>query len=132
MRAWCIAVLASAAASATAPTVASSPVNLTPGAYVSAPNACRSAAQGSLTWFNGRFFSTSRMSNVVREPSRRVDAFRGSFYAHVDGGSGEPMPVTIKVNSATSFTWTSWWGTVRYRLCRDTALPAIWRGHVPR
>ena len=124
---WFVALLMS---SLVAAAQAKSAVQLRPGAYVPSDTPCAQASNSVLMWWNGRYFSQGRMSNVFPKPTKNPRQFTSTFQSVAEPDT--PHKVTITISGPTEFTWKSEYGSSKSRYCSDKQLPVDWRHMTPR
>ena len=132
MRRQRVLALLAVATVTSAPTEAFGQVSLGVGAYVEASSTCGNASNSVLMWWNGRYFSQGRMSNVFPHATRNRQRFTGSIIAIAENPPPPPERVTITILSRQSYRWGSVYGSSTFRFCPDRALPGMWRGMTPR
>lgn len=107
-------------------------VPLSVGAYVDSSATCGQASNSVLMWWNGRYFSMGRMSNVVPHPTRTRNRYIGSIVWIAENPPPPPERVMITILSGQSYKWKSAYGSSVLRFCPDRTLPEMWRGMTPR
>ena len=94
---------------------------------------CDQAANASLMWWNGRFFSAGGISNVIPRPSGRT-TFVGEYTNLRDPSYTKKLRIKFVVRDRThfaAFMAISDWRRSNYRFCPDASLPSTWRGMTP-
>ena len=100
------------------------PPQLQIGAYVLMGIPCRDASNSTLQWWNGRFFSAGRMSNLVPHY-----VSPGSYVAQSRSmEDGSTSTVRIHVINARKYRI---FADAVFRFCPDSTLSPTWRSSTP-